>query len=82
MFVQVSSRLTSRAPTHSPTLLRFSSGLLSLILLAACSQQQAEPAAPEAAQQSVTQPSAAPLAAVTVYEGGRLIVGDGLSRVP
>jgi len=81
MFVQVTSRLTSRAPTHSPTLLRFSSGLLSLILLAACSQQQAEPAASEAAQQSVTQPApqpaAAPPAAVTVYEGGRLIVGDG-----
>jgi hypothetical protein len=35
MFVQVTSRLTSRATTHSPTLLRFSGGLLSLILLAA-----------------------------------------------
>src|SRR5690349_1483562 len=56
----------------------FRIGLLSVFLLAACSQQ--EPAAPETSAPAQSPPvaatPAAPATDVTVFEGARIITGD------
>lgn len=63
-------------PTFPPTTAkRFSTGLLSLVLLAACAPPK------EAAPESVAEAAAVPVVDAIVYEGARLIIGDGSAAI-
>ncbi|MES2623902.1 MAG: amidohydrolase family protein [Pseudomonadota bacterium] len=61
----------------------FRTSLLSIFMLAACSQQEpAQPTAPPVAEQTPVAAAPAPTSSdVTVFEGARIIIGDGSAPI-